>query len=394
MKSKTAFGEDFDMHTKEDWPTGAKARADRPAKAMDRRASLKPVRSSGPNIHCGDNPNPAAPRVGKGMSSGLQVGEIAGEEEPCVPVIDAHLHFVTFTQTTPGIAELQRSLDSSSVTECVFFGLPMKKKWQHPDPLKPTYYLDNDSRCYYWPSTDEIVAHEYMKLSEEERKRFAPMLCGLNPTDLSCIDYVEYMFEKYPFWRGIGELQLRHDDLSHLIVDEPARANHPALDPVYSFCEKRNLPILLHQNSTSVGIHDKYVYLHEMREPLENHPDAIFMWAHCGCSRRVVHKHYHRMIVEMLREHPNLYLDLSWVVYDLIICTPQTSLDEPLIPKEEWLDKVIVPYADRIVIGSDLVGTFDGHSAKMARYNGLLERVPEEVRTKIARSNAKRLWFS
>ena len=131
---------------------------------------------------------------------------------PYVPVIDAHLHLVTFTQTTPGIGKLLSSMDSSAVSKCVIFGLPVKKKWHVSDPVEPTYYLDNDGRCYYWPSTDEIVAYEYMKLSTKDQRRFAPMLCGFNPSDLTCIDYVEYMFEKYSFWRGIGELQLRHDD--------------------------------------------------------------------------------------------------------------------------------------------------------------------------------------
>ena len=316
------------------------------------------------------------------------------KEKPCVPVIDTHLHLVTFTQATPGIEQLLKSMDSSEVNKCVIFGLPVKKKWQAPDPLAPTYYLDDDSRCYYWPSTDELVAHEYLKLSLQDRPRFAPLLCGFNPTDLSCIDYVEYMFEKYPFWRGIGELQLRHDDLSNLILEESARANHPALTAVYGFCEKKGVPVLLHQNSTSVGIQDKYVFLHEMREPLERHPNATFVWAHCGCSRRLIHSEYHRMVAYMLDEYPNLCLDFSWVVYDNVVCRPRSGRGEPLIPRQEWLDTVILRHPERIVIGSDLVGSFSDHAAILARYNGLFQTVPEEVCMKITQSNAQRIWFS
>jgi hypothetical protein len=39
------------------------------------------------------------------------------------------------------------------------------------------------------------------KLSEKQHKKFAPHLCGFNPTDKYAIEYVKYMYEKYPFWK-------------------------------------------------------------------------------------------------------------------------------------------------------------------------------------------------
>ena len=72
---------------------------------------------------------------------------------------------------------------------------------------------------------------------------------------------------------------LRHDDLTNLTISEIARANHPSMEPIYNFCEEKNIPICLHQNSTSVAgsvnqTKKSYAYLHKMREVLERHSNT------------------------------------------------------------------------------------------------------------------------
>lgn len=310
-----------------------------------------------------------------------------------VPVFDMHLHFVDFLQNTDGFDALFDSMDKGNIAKNVVFGLPVKKKWEFFEPKKPTYYLGDNSKCIHYASSDEMVAFNYVKLAEDKRKRIAPTLCGFDPTDLCAIDYIEFMFEKYPIWKGIGEVLLRHDDLTNLTLGETARANHPALGPVYEFCAKKKIPVCLHQNSTSVGVHDEYEYLHEIKKRVEKYDTTTFIWAHCGVSRRVTHKDYHVMVKNMLKDHPNLHVDLSWVVYEDVICEPRKNDTDPLIPKKVWLDQVICRFPDRIMIGSDLCGHFEKHGQTMARYNGLLEVLPEETRNKIARGNAEKLYF-
>ncbi len=319
--------------------------------------------------------------------------ELLTDDRSVIPVIDMHLHFVDFLQKTDGFESLLHAMDKANVSKNVIFGLPVKKKWEYFEPKKPTYYLGDNSKCYYFSSSDEIVAQEFLKLTKEQQKKFAPTLCAFNPTDRCAIDYVIYMFEKYPFWKGIGEVLLRHDDLTNLTLEETARANHPALDPIYEFCAGKKIPVCLHQNSTSIGIHDKYEYLHEIRESIEKHPDTTFIWAHCGVSRRVIHKNYHSMVNGMLNMYPNLYVDLSWVVYDDVMCEPRKTPDKLLIPKESWINEVILKHPERVMIGSDLCGHFDTHGKVMARYNGLFERLPENVREMVAYKNADKLFF-
>jgi predicted TIM-barrel fold metal-dependent hydrolase len=168
--------------------------------------------------------------------------------------------------------------------------------------------------------------------------------------------------------------------------EETARVNHPALCDVYELCASKHLPVLIHQNSTSVSIHDDYEHLDELEEVLGGFPETTFVWAHCGISRRVFHKNYHEMVSALLDRFPNLYTDISWVVYDDVI-----TLD--LEPKKHWLE-TIIRYSNRICLGSDLCGHFEHLGQSLARYNGLLRRLTPRVRNLIASGNAERIWFA
>ncbi len=307
------------------------------------------------------------------------------ETRVVVPVIDAHLHFVDFVQESDGIHGLLKAMDAGGILKAVVFGLPVKKKWESFEKKPPHYYLDDNSPCYYFNQTDEILAGEFEKLTPKVRGRFAPLICGFNPTDKYAVRDVERMLAKYPFWRGVGEILCRHDDLTNLTKEETARVNHAALFDIYELCAAKELPVLIHQNSTSVSIHDEYEHLHELDEVLKEFPKTRFVWAHVGMSRRVFHKNYHEMIVSLFNKYPNLTVDISWVVYDDVVCLN-------LEPKKHWLE-AINRFPDRFAIGSDLCGHFEHLGRTMARYNKLLERLPPRAQNMIARDNAERLWF-
>jgi hypothetical protein len=301
------------------------------------------------------------------------------------PVIDAHVHFVDFIQDTDGVKALLRAMDAGNVEKAVVFGLPVKKKWEAFEKKPPHYYLDDNAPCYYFNQTDEILASQIQELPVEARKKFAPLLCGFNPTDRYAVRDIERMLGKYPFWRGVGEVLCRHDDLTNLTHEETARVNHPALFEVYELCAAKNLPILVHHNSTSVSIHDEYEHLHEVEEILQNFPKTRIVWAHCGMSRRVFHKQYHDMVISLFKKYANLSVDISWVVYDDVVCLN-------LEPKKHWIE-TIDRYAERFMLGSDLCGHFENLGKTMARYNRLLERLHPDTRKALARMNAERVWF-
>ncbi len=302
-----------------------------------------------------------------------------------LPLTDSHIHLVDFLQGSDGIARLLEQMDRTGVERAVIFGLPVTKKWNAFDPIEPHYYLDDEARCYYYSYTDQLVSEALEGLSEAQRSRFAPLICGFNPTDRHAVRHIERMMGEGTFWRGVGEVMLRHDDLTNLTFEETARANHPAMTPVYEFCVARGVPILLHQNSTSVGRHDDYVYLHELEEVLDRHPGLSVVWGHCGLSRRVFHDRYHEMVDRMLSMYSNLHVDASWVGFDDEMCARG-------LVRAEWID-LVERHADRFMIGSDLVGHFERLEPTLRRYDDLLLGLSEPACRQVASGNAQRMFF-
>ncbi len=307
------------------------------------------------------------------------------ENDRCsFPVVDAHIHRVDFLQESQGLPALAERMDEAGITSSVVFGLPVVKKWASWEPDRPLYYLDDNAKCYAFVGTDELLAADYLSLEGSLRDRFAPLLCGFDPTDRNAVFHVEKKLAVHDFWKGIGEILCRHDDLTNLTMEETARMDHPALLPVYDLAGSRGLPVLVHQNSSSVGHHDRFEYLHEVKSVLEGFPGTTFVWAHCGISRRVGHKLYHKMVQEMLSEYSNLFVDLSWVVFDQTVCRNH-------VPKKSWLD-LIGRFPDRFMVGSDLCGHFELLGRTMARYNILLGSLGDEERDMVASGNAVRIW--
>ncbi len=301
------------------------------------------------------------------------------------PIFDTHLHVVDFTQETLGPECLLHYMDRAHVPRAVIFGLPVTKQYAANERAVPRYYLDNDGPCYYYAGTDHIVADFVRAAEAESRGRLCPLVGGFNPTDRYAIRHVERMFEMYPnLWHGIGEVLFRHDDLTALTYGEPARANHPAMDPIYEFAADRGLPVLIHQNVTSVSKSDHPIYLFELTEVLNRFPRTLIVFAHCGMSRRVEVPLYHEMVDRLLGQYENLYVDYSWIVFDTLICPHG-------IPDDNWL-ALTEKYSNRILLGSDLVNKFERFGPEMQRYDPFLDNLTESTRIAICNDNAERIY--
>jgi hypothetical protein len=314
-----------------------------------------------------------------------QAGSLAPLRGSKYPLIDAHLHVVNFVQETPGGDALIQAMDRSHVGKAVIFGLPVTKLWSEVDREPPDYYLANDARCYYYGYTDVIVAELVRSLPPDQQDRLYPLLCGFNPTDRFALRDVKRMYAQYPeVWSGIGEVLLRHDDLTALTYGEPARANHRALWPVYEFATEQDLPVLLHQNVTSVSKSDHPVYLHELEEALRDFPRTRFIFAHCGISRRVSVPFYQRMVQRLLEQYPRLVVDISWIIFDEIICPGGK-------PRDEWI-ALTEEHSHRICLGSDLVTRFERLGPELHRYDVFLDQLSERARANVCWHTADRVY--
>jgi hypothetical protein len=275
---------------------------------------------------------------------------------------------------------LIKEMDKLGVEQTMLTGLPVMKKWDINSPKKPIYYLSDDSRAYFYSATDIIVAMAVSGLPDNQRRRFHPYICGFNPTDRNAVDHVKRMIDWYPdFWEGIGEILLRHDDLSALTDGEQARANHEALDPVYDLAAEEDLPVLLHANIGSVWLHEP-IYLPELEGALNKHPKTRFIWAHAGIGRRIDIPGLADICRQMLTRHDNLWIDLTSHLYEQYLVTDGKI-------NKEWID-VIEEFPDRFMVGSDVVGHFDkGYEEHITRNYAILDKLKPETVEKVARKN-------
>jgi predicted TIM-barrel fold metal-dependent hydrolase len=94
---------------------------------------------------------------------------------------------------------------------------------------------------------------------------------------------------------------------------------------------EHNLPVLIHQNVSSVSKSDDPAYPYDFEEALRDRPRTRFILAHCAISRRTNVPFYHQMIRILVHQYRQLVVDYSWIIFDVIIC-PQGK------PEEEWLE--------------------------------------------------------
>jgi predicted TIM-barrel fold metal-dependent hydrolase len=292
---------------------------------------------------------------------------------------DAHFHYLNFVQETQGTEALLREMDRARVEHVVFWGMPLVKKWHPDDPVRPTYYLHTNSRCYWYSATDFLVARAYLALPPEQRYRFHPFVCGVNTADKAAVEHVERMIREYPdVWQGIGEIFFQRDDLANMTYGEVARASSRAAAPLFEFAADHDLPVSLHSNVTKRTVQQP-IFLHEIEAMLKRHPRTRFIWCHAGMSRDLVVPSQPDHLRRLLGEYENLWLDLSWLVYDDHVA-PGGKLDET------WV-RLVRDHPTRFMIGSDVVGRFENYVKEMTKYDLLLDALPPDVARRVGREN-------
>lgn len=307
----------------------------------------------------------------------------AGAEEPKpapkYEIADGHLHFLNFVQETAGMDAFLKAMDDTGVAESVVIGMPVVKEWDEGDAKRPTYYLDNDSRTYWYTATDFLVARAVLDLPKDRQARLHPFICGFNSADRNAVDHVERMLALYPdFWQGIGEVFLRHDDLTALTYGAAPRATSAAFGRLLDLAAARDLPVLVHSDIGSAW-REQPDYLAEIESSIRTHPNTRMIWAHAGISRRIVIANHTDILRRVLGLYPNLTIDLSWVIFEQELA-PGGALDR------KWVS-LIEEYPGRFVIGSDTVGVFDQYQPTLQRYYLLLDALQPGTARKVAHDN-------
>jgi predicted TIM-barrel fold metal-dependent hydrolase len=187
------------------------------------------------------------------------------------------------------------------------------------------------------------------------------------------------MLSLYPnFWQGIGEVFLRHDDLTALTYGDTPRATSAAFGRLLDLAAARNLPVLVHSD-IGPAWKEQPEFLDEVESAVRAHPNTRIIWAHAGISRRIIIGNHTEILRRMLAQYPNLTADLSWVIFEQEIA-PAGILDR------KWVT-LIEEYPGRFVIGSDTVGFFAQYKTTIQRYYLLLDALKPGTARKVAHDN-------
>lgn len=314
-----------------------------------------------------------------GLQTPQEIPETSVVVDAKYEIVDNHLHYLDFLQKTDGIEGLVASMDTAGVSQAVLFGMAMAKQWDEDSDNEPTYYLSNDSRTYYYSGTDFIMMEALQAATPEQRSRFLPFICGINPNDKFAADHIRQLLDIYPGqFVGIGELMSRHDDLTALTYGEPPHLDHPAFLEIFDLGAERNMPVLIHHNLAGSYMDDP-IYLDELKTGLAHNRQARIIWAHVGISRRVELTNLVEITDALLNENENLWIDISWVVFDDYINKDETSL-------RNWAE-LIEKHATRFMVGSDKVGHWSDYPETITRYYALLDLLSAETASLICKEN-------
>jgi len=132
-----------------------------------------------------------------------------------------------------------------------------------------------------------------------------------------------------------------------------------------------------------------------VEEVLAKYPTLKFTWVHAGVSRRCSEPNHHEMIDRLCSKYPNLKVDISWVVWEDVIC------DEKGVVKPGWVD-CIQKHHTKFFIGSDNVAQFfpikdtsiNLLASNITKYYQLFAKLTKEAGDNVAYGNAEREYFA
>ncbi len=131
----------------------------------------------------------------------------------------------------------------------------------------------------------------------QDRERLIGFL-SVDPTQPGWQDELRY---------GSEELNLRGVKLLPMYAGFPV--SDPSLEPLWEYCESRDLPVLLHTGTTFVRQAPLDCTFPRLIEPVAiRHPEIRFILAHLGHP-------WEGECVVTIRKHPNVYADLSALHY-------------------------------------------------------------------------------
>lgn len=307
---------------------------------------------------------------------------------------DSHFHLTNYVQEGTDIRQFLEIMDSGNVGRSMLCGIPLQQQWMHASTgdFAPTYYTQTDAPLYYYSFTDSIIAHEFLRLTPEERQRFDPMITGFNPTDMYAEDHIRRVLLMYPgVFSGIGEFSIHKEFVSSKIAGEVATLENKALDRILEFAGEVGLPVVLHCDADTPfprPNQDPYI-VKKLGELADRHPNTTIIWAHMGVGRVVRPVKDHLGMVERglrNRESNNVFFDISWDETAKYIVDNSDTIDATAA--------LINRFPERFLFGTDSVApqTQEQYLEVYELYKPLLAKLTPEARHLLLKGNYERIF--
>ena len=148
-----------------------------------------------------------------------------------------------------------------------------------------------------------------------------------------------------------------------------------------------DLPVLVHHNISPQNAVSP-LYEEELIRALEYNRNCRIIWAHVGVSRRIKMDELLILAGQLLNDHPNLYMDISWIFFENYV-RGDLMADEGVdtdIFADMWA-ALIEKYSDRFMIGTDCVGHWANYPKEIGKYYYLLDRLTPQTVERICWKN-------
>lgn len=318
---------------------------------------------------------------------------------------DSHFHLTNYIQEGTDIRDFLKIM-GNEVDRVALFGIPLQQMWSHNNSgdYAPTYYLQSDAPLYYYSFTDAHIAMAYKSLNSKEQQRFDPMITGFNPADMYAADHIRRVLETFPgVFTGIGEFSIHKEFVSSKVAGEVASLTNPALDRILDFSAEVGLAVVLHSDMDVPFAKDEQepIYIRQMADLFERHPNTTIIWAHTGLGRVVHPSHVtnyesiplrNPFHLEMLRtaiENPklqHLYFDISWdQVAKYVIESPESI---------QKTAELVNAYPDRFLFGTDEVApsSKEAYQKVYHMYEPFWAALTPEAKEKVTQANYIRIF--
>lgn len=305
---------------------------------------------------------------------------------------DSHLHLTNYIQKGPTMKEVL-DLVGDKVGRMAIFGIPLQQQWSWMNSGEdaPKYYLDSDAPLYYYSFTDAFMADQYNELTDEDKKRFEPMITGFNPADMYAAEHIKRVLLTFPgVFSGIGEFTIHKEFVSSKVAGEVASLRNPALDTILKTAGEIGLVTIFH-NDINKPFPKAYTqnYLKDAWDLFRKYPETTIIWAHCGLGRVVAPVKDQIGFMEEMFADPglnHLYFDISWDEVAKYI----VQSDEAV----EAVARMINANPDRFLFGTDEVGPteLDKYLKVYNMYEPLFKALTPETKEKLLKGNFAKLF--